>query len=600
MYLPLEFFNYLRDKILVSEIVSEKTNLKKKGKEFSGLCPFHNEKSPSFTVNDHKKFYHCFGCGAHGDVIKFIAETSGLKYSDAAIKLAERYNIALPKTSKTDQVKYEKKEQLFKLNEKILDFYNQQFLASNGFQARDYCQKRKLSAEIIKNFKIGYAANKALIQYAKQEKIDQAELKKLGLIASGYNGDYEVFRDRIIFPIIDIHGKIYGFGGRTLGDAKPKYLNSPETKLFHKGTLVYNEHQAFTAGYKTNEIILTEGYMDVIALASHGFENAVASLGTAVTANQLKRIWNFADKIIICLDGDEAGQKAANRIIDEALPILKSGKQIKFIQLPEKQDPDDYLQAHGAEAFKELKDNALSFSEKLWLREKATAEINNIEGITALEANLNKQTNLINDNLLKNNIFNYFKSNLWQLKKQITQATKPTPKQPSIQIKNKDDDSRKILLFEYKLLTEILHNPKLIIDSEELARKFQDMKFHDPELKDINMHVMDFFEHELTETEQTTNLQSDLLNYIKNSGFSQKINILLGDFNKDSKTEINFLVKKWLFIYDKYHLILLKKEYKNLVAEGTEQAFAKAKIYYQQISKLQTELNLKISKLETE
>ncbi|MBP7190396.1 MAG: DNA primase, partial [Rickettsiaceae bacterium] len=327
-----DFFESVRNRVYVSDVVRRNVMLTKRGVEYTGLCPFHDEKSPSFTVNDIKRFYHCFGCGAHGDVIRFVSETSGLSYKDAAIKIAQDNGIEIPKLSPKEEEIYKEIDQIHNVLDLACDFFKKNLTS----KALEYLTSRSINSSIISDFSLGFApSGGALQKYLESKKIPLMMMSKAGLVNKGEDGKlYEIFRDRIIFPIKNIYGKIVGFGGRTISDAMPKYLNSPETIVFKKNETLYGEDKAIGEAYKKGNVIVVEGYMDLIALHSAGFKNSVASLGTAVTSGHISKLWRSADEIIICLDGDAAGIRACSKVIDNVIPEVSYNKKVSFVVLP--------------------------------------------------------------------------------------------------------------------------------------------------------------------------------------------------------------------------------------------------------------------------
>lgn len=367
MIIPKDFPDKLRSSILVSEVVGKRVKLKQRGQEFSGLCPFHNEKSPSFTVNDQKGFYHCFGCAAHGDVISFVMDSEGLDFKDAIVRLADDFGIVIPQV-KYDESKENQLERDYLILEKIAQFFEKNLHGSNGSEARNYLSKRRLNSFFAKKFRLGFALNsyESLSENLQKEGFSEQEILRTGIIGKNDRGKlYDKFRNRVIFPITDKKNRIIAFGGRTIGDDMPKYLNSAETEFFKKNQTLYNFVNArkptFTKGYA----VVVEGYMDVIALATSGIENVVAGLGTALGAEHLKLLFQVTDKVIICLDGDSAGIRAAKRFSEVALPIITAKKNISFCFLPEQMDPDDFVKKFGASELEKLFEAATPLSESL-------------------------------------------------------------------------------------------------------------------------------------------------------------------------------------------------------------------------------------------
>lgn len=368
MLFPKDFPDKLRSTILTSEIVGKKVRLKLRGKEFIGLCPFHNEKTPSFSVNDQKGFYHCFGCGAHGDVISFVMNSDGLDYRDAVTKLADDFGIPIPQI-KLDQVKEDRLEHDYLILEKICQFFEKNLHTEQGFEARNYLKKRSLTTAIAKKFQLGFApaSYEALTNFLKTENFTDEDLLRTGVIGQNDRKKiYDKFRNRIIFPITDKKNRVIAFGGRAIGDEMPKYLNSSETEFFKKNQTLYNFYNARKAIFAKGSAIVVEGYMDAIALASSGIENVVAGLGTALGTEHLKELFYTTDKIVICLDGDAAGIRAAKRVSEIALPLINAKKNIYFAILPNQMDPDDFVKKFGAKELEKVFANAAPLSESLF------------------------------------------------------------------------------------------------------------------------------------------------------------------------------------------------------------------------------------------
>lgn len=359
MRYPDSFLERLRNAARVSAVVGARIPLRRHGREFMALCPFHKEKTPSFTINDEKGFYHCFGCGAHGDAIGFIKEYEGVGYKEAIEKLAGELGIAVPKPSREAQVQERQRRDLQAINELACRWFEAELQSTGGYAAREYLLERGLDAETIRRFRLGYAPDdrEALLRMLKAEGVSEEEAAAAGLaIRPEGCSAYGRFRGRVMFPIRDTQSRVIAFGGRLLAkDAHaPKYLNSPETELFTKGQLLYNADLARRALRDTAApVLLCEGYMDVIALAQFGLETALAPLGTALSAAQLQQLWALADEPVLCLDGDEAGLRAMRRAAETALPLLMPGKSLRFMTLPAGDDPDSLIRREGRAAFLE-------------------------------------------------------------------------------------------------------------------------------------------------------------------------------------------------------------------------------------------------------
>ncbi len=346
----------------IVDVISEYLPLKQKGTSYFGLCPFHNEKTPSFSVSSEKQFYYCFGCGAAGNVFTFVMQMENDTFPEAVQRLADRVHITLPTPQYTAEarLRQEQKQRLFQMHKEAGRFYYKKLHEPVGAEARAYLQKRQMKENIQKKFGIGYAPKdrQALYRHLQQSGFSQQELLQSGLITEKKDGkDYfDRFRNRLMFPILDIQGQVIGFGGRILSQGEPKYLNSPETLLFHKSRNLYGLN--FAKNTKTREMILVEGYMDMISLYQAGFRNAVASLGTAFNQEHAKVLKKYADSVIVLYDSDDAGIMAAQR----AIGVLKeTGFHIKVLQVPDGKDPDEFIRQNGAEAFSALLANAVHY-----------------------------------------------------------------------------------------------------------------------------------------------------------------------------------------------------------------------------------------------
>lgn len=366
-----KFIEELRAKVSIADVVGDKVKLVRKGREFTGLCPFHNEKTPSFTVNEAKGFYHCFGCGAHGDILKFEMEANNLPFLDAIEKLANRAGLEMPKLTHESKVEVEKKNSLYDIMELAVKYFEKNLRLTGGRQALDYLYRRGFSEETITKFRLGYApANNGLKALLASKGISESDMSDLGLVSLAENNTskrtFDFFRDRVIIPIFDKRGRPIAFGGRIMGDGQPKYLNSPETPIFSKRRVLYNLNYARDKAFDAKKLIICEGYMDVIALDQYGIGYAVAPLGTALTEDQIFETWRICPEPVCCFDGDSAGIRAALRSVGRALPILKPGYSLRFLFLPDKMDPDEYLKAKGRDEFLNLLGETKPLKDILW------------------------------------------------------------------------------------------------------------------------------------------------------------------------------------------------------------------------------------------
>ncbi len=410
MAFPPEFLDDLRNRLVLSEVVGRRVKLVKRGREHTGLCPFHNEKTPSFTVSDEKGFYHCFGCGAHGSAMDFVMNTEGLSFPEAVERLAGQAGMSVPQESPQERERAEKRAGLIEVLEAATAWFEEQLASQAGQEARDYLAARGLALQTVADFRLGYAPRErgALARALRARGITVDQLLEAGLVKRNEAqrneagaGPDDALRDyffhRVIFPISDRRGRIIAFGGRALGESKAKYLNSPETALFHKGRELYNLARARKAAHDSGELLVTEGYMDVIALAEGGFPAAVAPLGTAITEEQIAGLWRLAAEPILCFDGDAAGQRAALRAAEQALPLLKPGKSLRFALLPAGEDPDSLLRSQGAGALRQVLEAALPLAALIWRQASQARPADTPERRAAIRADLRDQVAAIRD-----------------------------------------------------------------------------------------------------------------------------------------------------------------------------------------------------------
>ena len=384
-----QFLDELRHRTLLSGLIAKTVKLQRAGKEFRACCPFHNEKSPSFYVNDDKGFYHCFGCGAHGDAIRWMTDQRGLPFMDAVKDLAQAAGMDVPAP---DRQSAERAERARGLHEAMADasaWFVDQLQGIAGAEARAVLERRGIAAETARSFGLGFAPDsRGKLKDALKSYGDGMLVEAGMLIAVEEKTPYDRFRGRLMIPIRDPRGRPIAFGGRIIGDGEPKYLNSPETPLFDKGRTLYNLDRAVPAARKSGRIIAVEGYMDVIALAQAGFEEVVAPLGTALTEHQLERLWRIADVPILCFDGDAAGQKAAIRAANRAMPMLAPGRSLAFVTLPDGLDPDDLVRRQGAPAFEALLAQRQPLVDRLWSHELAAEPLDTPEQRAGLKRRL--------------------------------------------------------------------------------------------------------------------------------------------------------------------------------------------------------------------
>jgi DNA primase len=402
MSLTPQWLDELRARTTLSTLIGKSVKVQKAGREYKACCPFHNEKTPSFTINDEKGFYHCFGCGAHGDAIRWMTDQRGLPFMEAVKELAAAAGLEVPAADPQAAKRAEKAQTLHDVMSAAQDWFVEQLGGIDGGEAREYLKKRGIRPETLKAFGFGYSPDSRGRLKTALAAHGEARLVEAGLLidpaASEPDGkaakrdSYDRFRGRLMIPIRDARGRVIAFGGRILGAGEPKYLNSPDTPLFDKGRTLYNIDRASPASRQTGRVIVVEGYMDVIALSQAGFPESVAPLGTALTEHQIERLWKMVEVPVLCFDGDSAGQKAAIRAAMRALPLLRPGHSLAFATLPPGQDPDDLVRSSGPRAFELLLEAAEPLVERLWTHEVAAAPLDTPEQRAGLKQRLNDIT----------------------------------------------------------------------------------------------------------------------------------------------------------------------------------------------------------------
>jgi len=419
MAFPPRFLDDVKDRVGLVDVVSRRVKLVRKGREHLGLCPFHNEKTPSFTVNEDKGFYHCFGCGAHGDAISFVQNTQNLGFAEAVEQLAGLAGLEVPVETPEERAREERRMGLAEAVDAAARWFADQLRAPAGEAARRYLSGRGLDEQAIGHFRLGFAPDSrdALKAALTAQGFPAEILIEAGLLKRPEDGGapYDLFRNRVMFPITDRRGRIVAFGARLLGDAKAaKYINSPDTPLFHKGQTLYHLDRAAAAVREGADLVVAEGYMDVIALHRAGFEGAVAPLGTALTEDQIAALWRHAEEPILCFDGDEAGARAAARAADRALPLLRPGKSLRFAMLPPGKDPDDLIAASGAAAMRRILDDGIPLSDLIWNLERGVRPLDTPERRADLERRLRQRTRQIADPAVQDYYWSAFRERLFR------------------------------------------------------------------------------------------------------------------------------------------------------------------------------------------
>ena len=478
MAFPPGFLDELRSRISLSGLIARRVKLVRRGREFAGLCPFHHEKTPSFYVVEDKSFFHCFGCGAHGDAIGFAMRADNLDFIEAVEKLAGEAGLAVPEATPQERERARRQKTLLEATEAAAAFYEERLWAPTGARAREYLQTRGLDPETIRRFRLGWAPDdRQALRRALTPEFPDALLIEAGLLrrpAEGEASDY--FRNRLMFPIGDRAGRVIAFGGRVLGDGQPKYLNSPDSALFEKGRVLYGWSAARATVIREKEdgpgAIVTEGYMDVIALHQAGFATAVAPLGTALTEFQLHELWRLTAEPILCFDGDAAGQRAAARAMRRALPLLRPGQSLRFAGLPAGEDPDSVIRQAGRGTFDQILAGARPLSTVLWESEFGAGRLDTPERRAALERRLMEHIGLIADRTVQAEYRRFLRDRLFDLGRPARPGARHLPRlRPSFVRDGPEPPPRSGGRIQREnLFRMLLHFPHLIDQvAEELA-----------------------------------------------------------------------------------------------------------------------------------
>ncbi len=598
MHLPPEFIDELKNRINPSDVVGKHVKLTHKaGGEYLGCCPFHKEKTPSFTVSNPKGFYHCFGCGVHGNMINFVMEVEGKTFIDAVTSLAEMAGISMPKASKHEAEQYNKRTSLYDLMEKTCGWFERQLHHSNN-PAMPYLKSRGITSEAQTTFRLGYSPDgfERLKQAMVAEGFSEQQLLDTGLIIQSEKQSkktYDRFRNRLMFPICDGKGKVIAFGGRILGDGQPKYLNSPETELFHKGNVLYNLHIAQEKAFRKKTLVAVEGYMDVIALYQAGIQNTVAPLGTAITDSHIQAMWRMAPEPVICLDGDNAGKRAMERTAKNHLHLLKPGHSLSFCTLPEGKDPDDYINENGVDAMRQLLLSPAPLSKVLWETTLTETPAQTPEQRAQLEANLMELADTIEDKTVQYNYRDFFKSQLWGLKRQQNRSNnganatgnfnnnfannnfrgnkaKALPPAGSgvnrLMASVNSQEGNKLHHIEATLLLTALNHPQ-VIQTTDIFEHFEHITFSQDSYTALHEELCEIFQDHDDNTIEREALHSQLAK----GQFSALVKTLLNARFHDPFTEItadaSIVIRGWQYSLGQYHLHHLNLEYNSLLEQ---------------------------------
>ncbi len=486
------FLDEIRSRIGLVDFISRKVKLSKKGHEYSGLCPFHSEKTPSFTVNEAKGFFHCFGCGAHGDVIGFLMRLENLTFPESVERLAGEAGLMLPQSSPKEVQREKKKADLYQAMEIACNLFQRSLQNGVNSRVQQYLRTRNLTSDAIERFRIGFApeSRNHLRSALSDRLISESVLIECGLLINPENGGepYDRFRNRVTFPIFDQRNRVIAFGARALGEAQPKYLNSPETPLFNKGNVLYGLSTVRSSAIKSGRVVVVEGYTDVIAMVTAGIE-AVAPMGTALTENQMLLLWRLSPEPILCFDGDNAGLRAAQRAADRALPLLKPGKSLRFVYLPVGEDPDSMIRAAGPTAMGDVLQNSVPLSQLIWDLETDGKSFDTPERLAGLEYQLERRAKAVDDAKVRYQYIQTFRSMIRQIgytsraknfaqnghkSNRVQTATRITPESPA---------KRR----EAMLLAVLIKSPDLL---DEYAEEVGALEFQDKMLNEIRQTLM--------------------------------------------------------------------------------------------------------------
>ena len=597
MALGSHFLDELRSRVTLSEVIGRKIKVTRAGREFKACCPFHHEKTPSFTINDDKQFYHCFGCGAHGDVIKFVMEHDNLGFMDAVEMLAAEAGMQVPKQTPQERAKVKEEKDLYGLLEDACMYFEQSLQEPRNVDSLNYLIDRGISKQTIKDFRIGFAPDDPQVMrkvlqekgYSDDEMIKAAVLRP----AKGNSKEpYAFFRDRVMFPVPDRRGRIVAFGGRALPEhmrppqrtdfTPPKYMNSTETPLFHKGRMLYGEPTGRRAAADGRVLILVEGYMDVIACVQAGIGGALAPMGTAVTEEQIITMWkmipDFNKVPILCFDGDNAGRKAAGRVCARILSLLEPGKSVRFAFMPDGEDPDSLIKSSGVRGFKEVVSCAVSLFDFLWGVYTQGRSYETPDEKASIKKQLENEIGRITHKdvqdmyraALRERISQVFYPPRQYSNKQYGSGNynkKAKGRGAGVPMKpQKPTRARKESLFPKVMLAGLINHPLIFESVEEVI---SGVTFKSPRLELLRQSVCSY----LSEFDEIN--RDKLFNYLENGGYAQEIRDICNEsvyvhasFCSPSANEENIL-SKWLEYWNDYSAAGLEEE----IHDGWKRAY---------------------------
>ncbi|HUK58940.1 MAG TPA: DNA primase [Stellaceae bacterium] len=595
MAYPPQFLDEIRSRVSLASVVSRHVKLTRRGREYVGLCPFHNEKTPSFNVVEDKAFYHCFGCGAHGDVIGFSMRVGGAGFREAVEALAKEAGLQVPDELPEDRERAVRAKTLHDVCEAACAFFAAQLKEPNAQRARDYLARRGLDQATIARFRLGWApSTRDALKRALGHEFETALLVEAGLLRRPENGDtFDFFRGRVIFPISDRQGRVIAFGGRLIEDGEPKYLNSPDTPIFEKGRTLYALHLARTAPRSDLVPIVAEGYMDVIALHRAGFTGAVAPLGTALTETQLVELWRLGDRPILCFDGDKAGRNAAVRALDRALPLLQPDNSLRFALLPEGEDPDSLVKSHGTEALKTHLEDAMQTSEFIWriaTEERDSSFFDTPEKILRLQTRVYRRIRAIADGQVQREFQHHLMDRIWRLRRGVRNArtlkeTDALP--PALRATRAAGwaETTRVRRQETLLVVIALNHPELARDNID---SFAALRVRDREMNELWQHVIDRISSEegLTGSDLLTRLD------VRLRSIADRLNSSILDRNHYAHLAGNreFAGHVWRAARAKYELPEIEREHlaavKTWAENGSEENLATVIGYKNEIARL--------------
>jgi len=593
MSIPSRFMDEIRNRLTLSEVIGRKISITRAGREFKACCPFHGEKTPSFTINDDKQFYHCFGCGAHGDAIGFLMQHDNISFMDAIEQLAAEAGLEVPKPDPMAVEKAEKSRGLHELMDEATSWMQAQVTNSENTDVLEYLENRGLGEDVRAQFRVGYvpADGQALRGYLKGKNFTDAQMFEAGLLKESKKGGqpYIFFRDRVMFPVADRRGRVVAYGGRVLPEhirpvtdsnfIPPKYINSSDTPLFDKGRMLYGESMARQGAREGHTVLVTEGYMDVIACHKAGFKGAVAPMGTALTEDQIMMLWSMQtedDKFpILCFDGDNAGRRAASRACERIMPLLKPGNTVRFAFLPEGEDPDSLIRGRGAGGFRSILNASLSLFDFLWASHTAGRTFDTPESRAGLEKTIRKEVSVIADQEIQKHYRELIRSKISAAffrkhSKNKGGYAQNKAKNPASSLRLRSPSSRKQVLSVKILLAAILNNPGLYSHVEE---EIGHLVLHDQALDRLRQRTIMILEEEPELDSET------LCSRLLSDGFDKEIDDILNEsvyvhasFCRKESAEVvdeAKMLKHWRSVYE----ALQDRGTSHEVREGWKKAF---------------------------